>query len=320
MSTRHLVDPELLAAIDTFPPPARDEAALDERRQMLATMLPPREGYRPGDMVIEDHVAPGPRGAPDVPLILYRPTGPSGPLPVYLHIHGGGYVFGNAEMCGPQNVATAAGAQCIVASVDYRLAPDTHAPGSVEDCYAALAWLHAEAETLGVDRTRIAIGGESAGGGLAAALALLARDRDEYPICFQLLIAPMIDDRTAAAAHDPGVGEFVWTNESNAYGWHALLGVEPGSPDVSPYCAAARAEDLTRLPPTYIGVGALDLFRDEDIDYASRLLRAGVPTELHVVPGAYHGFERCADASLVRNVTAKRLLALRRALHPASNR
>jgi acetyl esterase/lipase len=318
VTTRHLVDPELLPTLDVYPGPAREMEALSARRDALKTMLPARETYQPQDIAIEDHVVPGPQGAPDVPVILYRPLGIEGPLPAYLHIHGGGYVFGNAEMCGPQNVRTATEAECITVSVDYRLAPETRAPNSVEDCYAALAWLHDEADRLGVDRSRIAIGGESAGGGLAAALALLARDQDEIPICFQMLLAPMVDDRTCAAAIDATVGEFVWTRDSNAFGWQSLLGCEPGAPDVPAYCAAARAGDLSGLPPTYIAVGALDLFRDEDIAYAQRLLRAGVPTELHVIPGAYHGYEMAADTALVQRAQAERLAALKRALHRSS--
>jgi triacylglycerol lipase len=291
---------------------------LDARRAMLGSMLPTRETYTPAEIIIEDHVAPGPPDAPDVPLILYRPSGTIGAQPLYLHIHGGGYVFGNAEMCGPLNIRTALGAQCIVASVDYRLAPETRAPGSVEDCYAVLRWLTDEAEALGIDRTRVAIGGESAGGGLAAALALLARDRGELPIAFQMLLSPMLDDRTCSAERDPHVGEFVWTREQNAFAWNALLGCEPGSNGISPYCAAARAGDLSGLPPAYVAIGALDLFRDETIDYAQRLLRAGVPTELHIFAGAYHGFERAADAALVQRAEAERRDALKRALHGQS--
>jgi triacylglycerol lipase len=214
------------------------------------------------------------------------------------------------------NVVTASAAQCIVASVDYRLAPETRAPGSVEDCYAALRWIHANAESLGADPSKIAIGGESAGGGLTAALALLARDRAEVPIIFQMLLSPMLDDRTCASTDvDASVGEFVWTQAQNIFGWQSLLGCEPGMDGVSPYCAPGRADDLSRLPPAYVAVGALDLFRDEAIDYARRLLRAGVPTELHVFAGAYHGFERAAGAAIVQRAEAERREALRRALH-----
>jgi hypothetical protein len=167
-----------------------------------------------------------------------------------------------------------------------------------------------------VDPTRIAIGGASAGGGLAAALGLLARDRGEVPLAFQLLIYPMLDDRTVTAAEPhPFTGEFVWTPQANYFGWRALLGQEPGSPDVSPYAAAARAESLEGLPPTFISVGTLDLFLEEDLEYARRLIRAGVPTELHVYPGAFHGFDMAESAKVTQTSVRDRLDALVRVYH-----
>jgi acetyl esterase/lipase len=237
-----------------------------------------------------------------------------GSVPALLHIHGGGYVLGVAEGSGPSNVRTAAEVGCVVVSVDYRLAPETVAPGAVEDCYAVLRWLYTEANNLGIDRSRIAVGGESAGGGLAAALALLARDRGEYPLCFQMLIYPMIDDRTATSAPDnPNTGEFIWTRSSNRFGWRCLLGQEPGCEGTSAYAAPARANNLAGLPPAYISVGALDLFLDENIEYARRLLNAGVPTELHVFPGAYHGFELAPEARVSKLSESERRAALARA-------
>ncbi len=318
MSTRHLVDPELRATLDNWPAAARTVAALQVRRAALSRVLPAPATYALADVEMERRLVPGPHGAPDVHVILHRPATVSGPLPVYLHMHGGGYVFGCAEMCSPANVRLAAEVQCLVASVDYRLAPDTVAPGSVEDCYAVLRWLHEQADTLGIDRQRIAIGGESAGGGLAAALALLARDRGDYAICFQMLLSPMLDDRSAVDSCDPHVGEFVWTQAENAFGWRCLLGQEPGLDNVRSYAAAARAEDVSKLPPTYLAVGALDLFRDEGVTYAMRLLRAGVPVELHVIPGAYHGFERAASAKIVKAAEQERRSVLSRALAQTS--
>jgi acetyl esterase/lipase len=208
-------------------------------------------------------------------------------------------------------------ADCLIISVDYRLGPETPHPGPVEDCYAALKWLYANAEPLGVIRNRIAVGGESAGGGLSAALALLARDRGEVPVIFQMLAAPLLDDRTCIRKDThPYAGEFIWTAETNYLGWKALLGCEPGSPGVSPYAAAARAENLAGLPPTFISVGALDLLFEENLEYARRLARAGVPVELHVYPGALHGFELVADSHLAKEALRTNLTALRRALHP----
>lgn len=236
------------------------------------------------------------------------------PLPALLWIHGGGYVIGSAdgEDAGVKSMVSAVG--CAAVSVDYRLAPETPHPGPVEDCYAALKWMYTHASELGVDATRIAIGGASAGGGLAAALGLLARDRGEVPLVFQLLIYPMLDDRTVILADPhPYTGEFIWTAEANRFGWRSLLGQEPGGPDVSPYAAAARAESLAGLPPTFINVGSLDLFLEEDLEYARRLMRAGVPTELHVYPGAYHGFNMVADAQVTQAAARDELSALKRA-------
>ena len=158
----------------------------------------------------------------------------------------------------------------------------------MEDCYEGLRWLFENSESLGVDRNRIGIGGSSAGGGLAAALALLARDRGEFPIAFQALIYPMLDDRQTTVSsqwRDP-----VWPPASNQFGWSSYLGALSGH-DVPPYAAAARATDLQGLPPAFISVGALDVFADEDVDYATRLRHAGVEVELHVYPGAPHGFD-----------------------------
>ena len=267
------------------------------------------------DISILERMVPGHQSAPDVRVILYRPETIKAPLPAFLHIHGGGYVMGSPEMTAENSIALVREIGCIVVAVDYRLAPETRFPGSLEDCYAALKWLRQNARDLGVDPGRIAIGGESAGGGLAAALALLARDRGEVPVIFQLLIYPMIDDRTVVR-HDLGdsLGEFIWTRESNRFGWESLLGVSPGAESVSRYAAAARAESLAGLPPAFISVGSLDLFLEEDVTYASRLLRAGVPTELHVYAGAFHGFEMVPEADVTRLSIRLSRTALARAL------
>jgi triacylglycerol lipase len=318
MTTRHLIDPELVAAIDALPMGNLDATSLPVTRAAMAAMVAPLETYGREGIATERRSIPGPDGAPDVEVLIYRPPAAARPRPVYLNIHGGGYVMGVAELNGPSNMRLAQELDCVVVSVDYRLAPETQAPGAVEDCYAALRWLHAAAEDIGVDRSRIAIGGESAGGGLAAALALLARDRSEVPICFQLLTYPMLDDRTATTATpNPFTGEFVWTPEANRFAWSALLGHEPGVAGVSPYAAAARATDLSGLPPAYISVGALDLFVDEDIAYAQRLLRAGVPTELHIIPGAYHAFEMAFEAPITVAAQGERRAALARAFRTA---
>ncbi|WP_373095412.1 alpha/beta hydrolase [Zhongshania sp.] len=310
--TRHLIHPELVAAVDALPIGEIDAASLPARRAAMAAMAAPLEIYARETIATERRSVPGPAGAPDVEVIIYRPRAPSPARPVYLNIHGGGYIFGVAALNGPGNMRIADELDCVVISVEYRLAPETPAPGAVEDCYAALSWVFTNADELGIDRERIAVGGESAGGGLAAALTILARDRGEIPICFQLLTYPMLDDRTVTTTTpNPVTGEFVWTPQANRFAWTALLGQEPGAADVSPYAAPARASDLSNLPPAYISVGALDLFVDEDIAYAQRLLRAGVPTELHIIPGAFHAFEMAYEASITIAAQSERREALR---------
>jgi acetyl esterase/lipase len=214
-------------------------------------------------------------------------------------MHGGGYVIGTFDMDDPlfDNLCPKLG--LVGVSVEYRLAPETPYPGPLEDCYRGLQWTYDHAEELGIDRHRIGVGGVSAGGGLAAALALLARDRGEVPVAFQLLDCPMLDDRqTTASSQQDGLP--VWSRESNAFGWRSYLGDLYGDDDV-PYTAApARAEDLSGLPPAFVSVGSVDGFLDEDVDYAVRLNRAGVPTELHVYPGACHGYQIAQQCDITR--------------------
>ena len=245
---------------------------------------PPLERSGRTDTTVHD--VPGTDG---VTVRVHRPVDASGALPAVVWMHGGGLVLGRAEGDDARFDRWCPMFGCVGVSIDYRLAPETPYPGPLDDCYAALRWVHDHADELGVDRARIGIGGASAGGGLAAGLGLLARDRGEVPVAFQLLIYPMLDDRQITVSStwaDP-----IWPPTANTYGWTAYLGAAKGGPDVPIYAAAARATDLTGLPPTYVCVGALDGFSDEDIDYVVRLRHAGVPTELHVYPGAPHGFD-----------------------------
>jgi acetyl esterase/lipase len=320
MTSRHLVDPALLPILDqSFVwelnaetlPLIRAEGSVMAAEQ--AATAPPAT-----DLDISERTVPGPSGAPDVRVLVYFPRHAPRPLPALLWIHGGGYVMGSADESDLKARDLAREVHCAVVSVDYRLPPETPHPGPIEDCYAALAWLHEQAASLDIDPLRIAIGGSSAGGGLTAALALLARDRGAVPLTFQLLVYPMLDDRTGSTAEPhPYAGEYQWTAAYNRFGWSSLLGREPGEQDVSPYSAAARAQDLAGLPPAYLSVGALDLFLDEDLEYARRLIRAGVPTELHVYPGAYHGYLAVPDAWMSRAEAANAQSALRRALWPS---
>jgi acetyl esterase/lipase len=316
MSTRHLVVPELVAGLDMFPTLNLTAETLPQARAGFNEMLEQMNATVPAfpDIAVSERSIPGPQGSPDVRVLVYLPRNVAAPMPALLWIHGGGYVIGSADLADANVKQIVSATGCAAVAVDYRLAPETPHPGPIEDCYAALQWLYTHAQELGVDAARIAIGGDSAGGGLTACLALLARDRGAVPLVFQLLIYPMLDDRTVTTVDPhPYTGEFVWTAELNRFGWTALLGKEPGGPDVSPYAAAARAEHLEGLPPAFIGVGTLDLFLEEDLEYARRLMRAGVPTELHVYPGAYHGFPMVAEAKVAQALARDYLNALARA-------
>ena len=265
-------------------------------------------------MATEDHHAPSGDGT-DVLVRIYRPARAPSPAPALYWVHGGGLVMGSVAQNDDMCAAIADRLGIVVASVEYRLAPEHPYPAPLEDCYAGLRWLAGHADELGIDRTRIAIGGASAGGGLAAGLALLARDRGEVAVCFQLLVYPMLDDRNVTPSSHAIVDPKVWNREANAAGWNAYLAGRAGADDVEPYAAPARATDLAGLPPAYIDVGDLDLFLDEDIAYAQALMRAGVPVELHVYPGAFHGSNNFVSRSdLSRRWNADERAALARAL------
>ncbi len=319
MSSKYLVDPELAPLLAELPPIELTRELLPALREMPFPIL--ADPTPPDAVTVTAVEVPGPAGAPPVALSIYVPSGATGALPCIFHVHGGGFVAGAAATYEPLHRSTALETNCILADVSYRLAPETPFPGAVEDCYAALGWLFANAARLGIDPTRIGVMGESAGGGLAAALALLMRDRKAYGLAFQHLIYPMLDDRTCTTpTPHPFAGEFVWTASSNRVGWSALLGHEPGRAGVSPYAAPARAADLAGLPPAFISTAALDLFVEEDLEYARRLMRAGVPVELRVYAGAFHAFDLLSKSEV--SLTARRdtLQALRRALHPTGAR
>lgn len=315
--TRRLVDPQLLPLLDAWPQLTLTREVLPAIRAM--DRLPMPELGEAADAVeLTRRNVPGPAGAPDVAVLVYRPAEATGPLPCIFHIHGGGYVIGSVEAQEAQHRDLAATLNCLIVTVDYRLAPETAFPGAIEDCYAALSWVFGHAAELRLDPTRTGVMGESAGGGLAASLTLLARDRGEHRLAFQHLIYPMIDDRTCIHPDPhPHAGEFIWTAGHNRFGWTALLGVEPGSEGVSPYAAAARADDLAGLPPTYLATGGLDLFLEEDLEYARRLMRAGVPVELHVYPGGFHGFDFDPAADVSARARRDSLDALSRFLKGA---
>ena len=250
-----------------------------------------RPGPAPADISIEEHTVPGPEGAPPLGLRVYRPRSLTTPSPALLWSHGGGYLFGSPVQDERGSIGFARELGVTVVSLRYRKAPRHTAPAPVEDAYAALSWAVDSADRLGIAPDRIAIGGASAGGGITAALALMCRDRGGPTPAFQLLVYPMLDDRTALRTDLDRLPTRLWSVSSNRYAWRAYLGEDPGGEHVSPYAAPARCEDLSGLPPAWIGVGTLDLFHDEDLAYAERLRAAGVPCRTTVVPGAFHGFE-----------------------------
>ncbi|MBN9387902.1 MAG: alpha/beta hydrolase [Chloroflexi bacterium] len=315
MNSKHLVDPELAPILDLLPDVPLTNETLPQARASLKAMVAAMKTAPSPDIEVTEYQVPGPQDAPPVRVLLYLPKGLERPLPALLWVHGGGFVMGSAdnEDATVKNLVKQVG--CAVAVVDYRLAPETPFPGPVEDCYAALKWLYQNAGELGIAPNRIAIGGSSAGAGISAGLALLTRDRGEIPLAFQLLIHPMLDDRTAVTTDPhPYTGEFIWKPQANYFGWEAMLGQAPGSEGVSPYASAARATDLAGLPPTFISVGSLDLFLEEDLEYARRLTRAGVPTEFHLYPGGFHGFNMVATAQVTQALQRDFVNALKRAL------
>jgi acetyl esterase/lipase len=288
------LDAEIAASLARAPEQLRISAGtLQEARRTrdeLFARLP-----RSDEVERVDHIV---RNDPRLVVRVHRPKGIEGPLPCAFSMHGGGYVIGSYEMDDLRFDDLCSSIPCMGVAVDYRLAPETPYPGPLDDCYAGLQWTFEHAGELGIDIESIGVVGSSAGGGLAAGLALLARDRGELPLAFQLLECPMIDDRqiTSSSRRD---GLPMWSREDNEFGWRAYLGERYGG-EVEPYAAAARCVDLAGLPPTLVIVGTADGFRDEDIDYASRLNRMGVATELHVLAGVPHGIQSFARSAARR--------------------
>ncbi|MDX3339266.1 alpha/beta hydrolase [Streptomyces sp. ME02-6979.5a] len=315
MSYDPRLDPEMAAALAAAPLPptvlpglTREGLAALRAARAAAVFPPPAEGVR-----VTDHRLPGP-GA--VRLRIHRPrAAPTGPLPCLVWMHGGGMVLGTPEMDDARLSAYVLEAGCAVVSVDYRLAPEHPYPTPVEDCYRALRWTAEQADALGVDPERLAVGGISAGGGLAAATALLARDRGGPRLAFQLLLCPMLDDRNTTTSSREFTDPVTWPRANNLYGWAALLGPLADGDEVPPYAAPARATDLSGLPPAYVDVGELEVFRDECAQYALRLIAAGVSAEFHLWPGAFHGFDGVLPhLTLPRRAAAEQIAVLRRAL------
>ena len=304
MTTRHLVDREIAPLLDMFPPVDLAAAPIAEIREQAgrayAFMPPPA-------ILPEQVVISAAHGGPDIIVYLYRPTETKPDRGAILHIHGGGMVMGSAKQiqASPSMLAVAAGVP--VATVEYRLAPEHPFPAPQEDCHSALVWLARQAEALGFDANRIVVAGESAGGGLAAALAIMARDLGGPHIAGQLLTYPMLDHRTGSddcLYGNPNTGEFIWTRASNRFGWGALQGDYAADDARKGWFSPSLADDLSHLPAAYIATGSLDLFFDENLDYARRLTAAGVPVELHSYAGAIHAFNAVPGAAIAERCNA----------------
>jgi len=269
----------------------------------------------PDDVSIQSLYVPRQDDPSQIRLRVYRPKAMSALAPALLWLHGGGFVVGKPEQGDPYCIQYVRELGIVIFAVDYRYAPEYPFPSALNDSYTALEWVKSNAAQLGVDANRIAIGGESAGGGLAAALAQLACDRKEIKPIFQLLVYPMLDDRTSIRTDLIDHGTLTWTQESNRFGWESYLGKACGAEDVPPYSVPARLVDLSALPPAWIGVGTLDLFHAEDIAYAQRLKDCGVACELQIVRGAFHGFDMTAPHSkVVQDFRKSQVAALRKYL------
>jgi acetyl esterase/lipase len=304
------------------PPSLTPDMILTDRKRIAAARLSNQEIEHEGRFTLQSFVLDAHRG--DVSLLVARPSGTRTPVAFAYNMHGGGMIAGHnrsPELIGELDRAHELG--MAVVSINYRLAPEHPDPTPVEDCYAGLLWTVAEAAELGLDADRVILTGASAGGALAAGVAMMARDRGGPPLLGQMLLCPMTDDRVATPSAAQMDGRGLWDATSNVTAWTALLGTRRGTEAVSPYAAPARATNLAGLPPAFIDVGAAEALRDEAIDYAARLSRAGVHAELHVWGGAFHSFDEWVpEARVSKTARAARVdwLARLLAAPPASPR
>jgi acetyl esterase/lipase len=296
MSPEPFYDPEVRAEIEAGPRlgtiDATSLAKVRDNRMLLNDQVVLSDLVSRSDIYI-----PSAEGGPDIRLRIHRKVGATGVSPCVYWMHGGGYILGSPEQDDLRFDRWCQRFDVVGVAVQYRLAPENPYPAGLDDCYAGLAWIKQHGADLGIDIDRVGIGGPSGGGGMAAALALKTRDHAEFALDYQLLIYPMIDDRQSTVSAQWDVP--VWPPASNAFGWSSYLGPLYGSNDIPYQAAPTRAGDLSGLPSTYIMSGSLDGFVDESIDYANRLIHAGVPVELHVYPGAPHGFEGFAPSAAV---------------------
>ena len=313
--TKRAYDPELALLVPALPT-TMDLSSVEKVQAMRTASRLPLPDAPPdrSDVTKEDRRVPGPKGAPEVPIRIYRPrAAAAAPRAGVLEIHGGGFMFGDIAMMDGWCQIVAGELGAVVVSVDYRLAPEHPFPAGVEDCYAALAWFAAHARELGVDAARIAVAGQSAGGGLAAATALLARDRGGPALCFQLLEIPELDDRLDTPSMRAFTDTPLWNRPNAVWSWRHYLGPSH-SGEPSHYAAPSRAKDLAGLPPAYVSTMEFDPLRDEGILYALRLLQAGVSVELHSLPGTFHGSALIPGAKVSQRGVREAVEALGRAL------
>jgi acetyl esterase/lipase len=302
--------PELRPMLALFP-----QMNLPDDLQVIRS-LPVPEIEKSPHVVTKSRMIPGPDN--ELMVKIYEPANRlDTKFPALLWIHGGGYVLGHPDSDDALCERFVLEANCVVVSVDYRLAPENPYPAAIDDCYAALKWMADSAEVLNIDFERIAIAGASAGGGLTAALSLMARDKGGPAICFQMPLYPMIDDRNITpSSHEITASNSVWNRARNLAGWRMYLS-DHASGEISPYAAPSRAESFAGLPPTYTCVGQLDPFRDETIEYVARLAQAGVDVEFHLYPGCFHGFDLIAPQAEVTQRASKGYIdAVKRALNP----
>jgi acetyl esterase/lipase len=272
---------------------------------------------KPEDIHIVNILIPRQEDPKPIRLRIYRRKAQASLAPVLIWLHGGGYIIGNPEQDDPACIQYVHELGITVVSVDYRCAPEHPFPRALEDSCTALKWVQVQGGLQGMDVSRIAIGGASAGGGLAAALVQYVKTQNEIPLLFQLLVYPMLDDRTCGRSDLAERDFLAWSLESNRFGWEAYLGIKCGSAVVPPYSVPARTEDLRGLPPAWIGVGTLDLFYDEDVAYGKRLTDSGVACETYLVPGAFHGFDLAGlGAQVVREFRQSQIEFMKRNLFP----
>jgi acetyl esterase/lipase len=293
MSSRHLVDPELLDFLDAFPSLELKTESLPQVRDFVKEISGLINPEPFGVVRVEVHL---PRSG--VRCLIYRPQHTAHMRGALIYLHGGGYVLGSVEESDLQNLETVKALGIVIIAVDYRLAPEHPYPAALNDSYDALTWAFQNADALGIDSNRIGVSGDSAGGGLAATLALKTRDEGIYHLKFQHLVYPMLDDRTGKTMSDAfhNLGEYIWTASNNQFGWSAYLGGQNPLHCIIP----SRANDLSALPPTWIAVGSLDLFLNENIDYARKLMASDVSAELQIYPGGFHAFPLVDGSQLAK--------------------